>query len=132
VPTLTDVASPTARGGPTRRFGVITSEERLMRTTANLLRNLALVGGIAMLAAQPVLAQNAAAVRGDQLSGNRQASGMIMQVDTVARIVVIDGVSYLLRSGIDPSGLHVGQAVEVNFEPTGIGAWRRAVRITAR
>lgn len=103
-----------------------------MRTTANLLRNLALVGGIAVLAAQPVLAQNAASVRADQLSGKRQASGMIMQVDSIGRVVVIDGVSYLLRSGIDPRGLHVGQAVEVTFEPTGVGAWRRAVRISER
>ncbi len=103
-----------------------------MRTSTTLLRSLVLLGGIVVLGAQPVLAQNAAAVRSDQLIGNRQDSGMINRVDRIGRIVVVDGVSYLLPRGIDPRDLHTGQAVEVTFEPTGVGALRRAVRITER
>jgi hypothetical protein len=52
------------------------------------------------------------------------------RVDAAGRIVVIEGISDLLKSGIDAGQLHAGQAEQVAFEPSGVGAWCRAVRIT--
>ncbi len=57
---------------------------------------------------------------------------MVTRVDAIGRSVVVDGISYLLPSAIDAGELHNGQAVQVVLEPSGVGAWRRAVRITPR
>lgn len=103
-----------------------------MRQSWNPLAKLALVAGIAILGAQPAFAQNAASERGDLLIGKREVSGMVTRVDTLGGIVVIDGRSYLLSQGIDARSVHSGQAVEVAFEPTGLGALRRATRIVPR
>lgn len=91
-----------------------------------------LLAGLVTLTGTPAPAQNAAAARADMRAGHNQSEGMIMRVDALGRLVVIDGYSYLLADKLAVNDLHVGQAVTVTFEPSGLGAQRRAIRISPR
>lgn len=91
-----------------------------------------LIAGLVAVTGTPAPAQNAAAARADMRAGDNQSEGMIMRVDALGRLVVIDGYSYLLADQLALDDLHVGQAVTVTFEPAGLGAQRRATRISPR
>jgi hypothetical protein len=95
-------------------------------------RRTLLIAAVALFMGAPAMAQNASQQRADMLAGKRQADGVVSHLDTIGRIVVIDGRSYLLAADIAPGSINVGQAVTVAFEPSNLGSMRRATRITPR
>jgi hypothetical protein len=103
-----------------------------MRAFHQRTRRTLLIATVALLMGAPAMGQNASQQRADMLAGKRQADGVVIHVDTIGRIVVVDGRSYLLAAGIAPGSINVGQAVTVAFEPSDLGSMRRATRITPR
>jgi len=101
-------------------------------------KHFASLGGLALAAAlmlggvQPVAAQNSAAQIADLGVSGRQATGQIRQVDALGGIIVVDGITYVLRDRAAAGGLRVGQTVDLTFERSNAGTLRRATRITPR